>query len=368
MKNKNLWLVVGVIVVVAAIILGVRLSQKSAPQKQVIKIGAILPLTGPASFAGELMKMGLDMAVEDLHAEGIHVRVLYQDSQGDPKIAINVFRQLTSLEEVKVIITTISPISLALKPLAEEQQIVVFANASHPEITKSTRFVFRVSQTVESDLKEFTLFLKRNANYLQGTIVVFYQADDYGNALVSALQASPEISRYSAKFVPYDPKQSDFRSLVSKELSSKQPPLVVGLGFTQSLGILIKQIREYGCRSDIYAALAFILTNAYKVAGDAADGIYHPDFDVDVNDPNYKDLETRFKEKFGKELSTASWVFYNNLLLLGRVTHEVGTSPTNVAAAIRKMSTFHGVGGSFNIQQSGDIIPTLKLTQWRKSE
>ncbi|MEM1552546.1 MAG: ABC transporter substrate-binding protein [Candidatus Bathyarchaeia archaeon] len=369
MAKRNLWIIIGVVVVIAGIIVGIRLTQKPAPKEQVIKIGAILPLTGPASFAGEVAKMGLDIAAEDIASKGIKVRIIYQDGQGDPKKSLDAFRHLVNVEGVRIVVTYISQVGLALKQQAESQKIILFSNVTHPGMTKSTNFIFRMSPTVETELKKFIEYLNQGLRGQRGPILVYYQTDEYGNSFASLLKATPEYSTYSFKFISYDPKQTDFRPVVAKGISGQQPELVAIVGFGQSLGLLIKQIREYGYKGNIYASLGFILTDAYKIAGDAAVGVYHPDLEIKTDDPNYQALISRFRKKFGKEMLASSWIFYNTLLLIADVlNNKVGMSPSEISTSIRKMKVFHGVGGTFEIQESGDIIPPLKLTQWRRSK
>jgi len=359
---RKLWSIIGVFLTIIVISSIIYLIQISTFSKKIVKIGAILPLTGPASFAGELAKMGLDLAVDNLHFKNMSVKIIYQDGQGDPRKSIDAFHHLVFIERTKVIITYISQVGLALKDQAETQKIVLFANVTHPEMTKSTKFVFRMSPVVESDFLKFTEFLNQKLKNIQGSILVLYQTDEYGASFSSLLRKLPKT--YSCKAVPYDPKQTDFRSIIVKELSKKQPNLVAVVGFGQSLGILIRQIREYGYKGDIYASLGFILTDAYKIAGETAKDIYYPDLDINTNDPDYKNLEFLFEKKFGRKMPSTSWLFYNTLLLIAEAINKVGDSPVDIANYIRKMRKFRGIGAIFDIQPSGDIIPRIKLTRW----
>jgi len=52
--KKWLWVLVGVIII--AVVIGLFVHQKRAKQPEVIKIGAILPLTGNFAFFGEEIK------------------------------------------------------------------------------------------------------------------------------------------------------------------------------------------------------------------------------------------------------------------------------------------------------------------------
>ena len=69
-------------------------------EPQVIKIGAILPLTGPIAFFGEYEKNAINIACSEINdrggIKGKKVEVIYEDSQNDPKKAVNAFNKLIS--------------------------------------------------------------------------------------------------------------------------------------------------------------------------------------------------------------------------------------------------------------------------------
>ena len=117
-----IWVVVAV-VVVAGIWYGV--SRKPAPvaEKEPVKIGVILPLTGEAATYGISDREGMLLAIEKINAEGgingRKVRLIVEDSEGDPKGGISAFRKLVEIEGVKVIMTELSSVSMAIAPLVK---------------------------------------------------------------------------------------------------------------------------------------------------------------------------------------------------------------------------------------------------------
>jgi len=64
MKNKNAWIILGVIIALTIIInLFIFLPGQN---KGEIKIGVILPLTGKISYVGEWVQQGIELAVKNL--------------------------------------------------------------------------------------------------------------------------------------------------------------------------------------------------------------------------------------------------------------------------------------------------------------
>ena len=64
---------------------------QSAAPKAAIKLGALLPLTGPSGATGQDMKDGYELAVEQINAaggiNGAPVQVIYEDDKNDPATA-----------------------------------------------------------------------------------------------------------------------------------------------------------------------------------------------------------------------------------------------------------------------------------------
>lgn len=93
-----------------------------------VKLGAIIPLTGPLAAAGQDMKDGYELAREQINAaggiKGAQVEVIYEDDKGDPATAVASWEKLVNSEKVEVIMGGLaSTISLALVEPAKKAQV-----------------------------------------------------------------------------------------------------------------------------------------------------------------------------------------------------------------------------------------------------
>src|SRR3990167_1877096 len=91
-------------------------------EEDVIKIGAILPLTGDVAIYGNNTKEGIDLAVEEINKHGgingKNIRILYEDSKAEPRTGVTVLQNLISKDKVQVIIdNSVSSVALALAPI-----------------------------------------------------------------------------------------------------------------------------------------------------------------------------------------------------------------------------------------------------------
>src|SRR3989344_6732737 len=147
MKTKTLIGIFGVIIIAVILIISIGVIFKK--EKSDITFGAILPLTGGASFWGESAQKGIQLAVQDVNdkggIKGRKINVIFEDSACDPKQSINEFKKLTEINGVTAVIGDIcSSGTLALAPLAEEQKKILITPCSEASaISEAGDFVFR---------------------------------------------------------------------------------------------------------------------------------------------------------------------------------------------------------------------------------
>ena len=92
---------------------------------ETIKVGAILAVTGPASFLGAPEARTLEMLTEELNAKGgingRKIELIIKDSGASPEKAISFAKQLIEEEKVFAIIgPSTTGETMAIKNLAEE--------------------------------------------------------------------------------------------------------------------------------------------------------------------------------------------------------------------------------------------------------
>ena len=114
---------------------------RRASEDQSITVGAILPLTGNGAKYGEAARKGIELAREETNSRnrirGKMLNVVYEDSQGDPRRAVDAFRKLASVDRVPAVIGDLfSSATLAVAPLANESRVVLLSpTSSAPELT-----------------------------------------------------------------------------------------------------------------------------------------------------------------------------------------------------------------------------------------
>jgi branched-chain amino acid transport system substrate-binding protein len=112
-------------------------SQPAAAQDKVIKIGALLPMSGPGSYFGAQDRQGVDLALEQINRTGVggyKLDVKYEDSSCSPLPATQAAKRLLEQYKPDVVIgEECSDATLAIMPLMEQAK-VPFLNAGSSSI------------------------------------------------------------------------------------------------------------------------------------------------------------------------------------------------------------------------------------------
>lgn len=118
-------------------------------QERVIRIGVLMPISGPGSYFGVMGKEGIDLALEQLKGgvNGYRLQVQYEDSACSPLQATNTVKRV--LEQFKphiVIGEECSDASLAIAPILEQAKVPMLnAGSVTMKLTESGyKYVFRI--------------------------------------------------------------------------------------------------------------------------------------------------------------------------------------------------------------------------------
>lgn len=327
------------------------------------RVGAILPLTGPAAPFGESSKNALLMAEEEINADHKlpRIELLVEDGMADPKSSLSAFRRLHDLKGVRYMMTLVSGVAMALAPAADEEGVLLFANASHPQITRDRDLVLRYSNLTSDEVRTVINFIsEKHADWNRMHVIAIN--DDYGRVYSAELKATAAIKSQivlaGTEF--YDRDTTDFRTLATAVVA-KKPDVVVVVGYGRSMGVCVRQLRELGYAGPFVASLGFVITgDAAKAAGNAVKGGYLVNFAF-VNNKGALDFRDRYIKRYGKEPSPNAVIDYSTMYLLAHSIGKVGAEPTALARYLKGLGQVTLPTGAVAINPQGDIVAPVSV-------
>src|SRR2546426_6330378 len=103
---------------------------QAAKDPKTYKIGAILAMSGQASFYGTVMSQGIKQAVEEINAKGgvngIPLEAVIEDHRsGNAQEAVSAMNRLITIHGVKLVMTSFTAPTQAIAPIADQHQILL---------------------------------------------------------------------------------------------------------------------------------------------------------------------------------------------------------------------------------------------------
>lgn len=360
MKKKTLlWILLIVIVAIGSYFVWNTQSKKTAQDKEVVKIGAVLPLTGNIAFLGESGKNGLLLAEQfinenDLLKDNKKVKFVFSDGMGIPKNSINALQYLLDTEKINIIFSIVSSVDVSFIPIQKEKQFLFLSHATHPSLSGVDSLFFRHSPTVNQEVELIKKYIGKNA----GTTVILNSSDDYGFSFVEQMTFLDFINPQNT--FAFNATDQDFRSICLKALQ-KKPSKVVVCGNGRDLYRIINILQEQGYRNEIITTLGFKVGGAFEQIKKTAEFTYI-DFKETSISYKYKAILDIYKKRFNKEMTINEMIFFNSALLIVEAMNKSKRNDIReIAKNISDINSFEGLGESITIKPTNDILPSIDL-------
>ncbi|MCK5404925.1 MAG: ABC transporter substrate-binding protein [Desulfobulbaceae bacterium] len=330
-------------------------------QAETIKIGAILAVTGGASFLGGPEARTLEMLTDEINAKGgingNKIELIIKDSGANPEKAISFAKQLIEEDKVFAILgPSTSGETLKIKKICEKGKTPLISCAAAELIVNPVaKYVFKTPQKDSHAVQKIYGDMKA-----KGITKVAVLTGNTGFGKAGKMQLKKSAAEFGITVViaeTYDKKSTDLTAVVAKIKALKNIQAVVNWSIVPAQGILAKNMRQAGWDVPLYQSHGFGNIKYVEAGGAAAEGIIFPAGRLLVSDiltddnPQKAVLETykkNYKEKFNEEASTFGGHAYDAFKILCRAIEEVGPDKEKVRDAIENMKGFVGTGGVFN--------------------
>ena len=346
---------------VLGILLAVVMSGVFVQAAEPIKVGAILSVTGPASFLGAPEAKTLEMLVEELNkkggVKGHKIELIIKDSGASPEKAFSFAKQLIEEDKVFAIIgPSTSGETMKIKNVAEEGKTILLSCAAAEVIVNPVaKYVFKTPQKdsdailrIFGQMKKMKIsrigFLSSNTGFGQaGKVQIEKLAPQHGITILAN-----EV---------YDKAASDLTAEVTK-LKAGNVEAILNWSIEPAQSIVIKNARQIGIEVPIFQSHGFGNIKYVEAAGAAAEGVIFPAgrlliADVLPKDHPQKELLVKYtkdyESRYKEEASTFGGHAYDAFIILVKAIEKAGSVDKDaVRTAIEQLKGVVGTGGVFN--------------------
>ena len=345
-----------------------------------IKIGAILSVTGPASFLGDPEKKTIEMYVADINAKGgingQQIKLFVYDDGGDPNQARTFGTRALEQDGVDALLAgSTTATTMALIPLAEDAQVplINFAGAVQA-VTPVKKWNFKTPHTDLMACEKIFEDLKKRGLTKVGMIS---GKDAFGASMRQ--QCMTVTGKYGIEVLAdesYGPGDTDMTPQLTKIKGTAGIQAVVNPGFGQGPAIVTRNYKQLDIKVPLYESHGVGSKQYISLAGPAAEGVRLPAAALLVaeklpdNDPQKKvvvEYKTTYEQKTGQPVSTFGGHAYDGLMILVEAMKRAkGADKAKVRDEIEKTKNFMGTGGVVNMSPTDHL--GLDLTAFRMLE
>lgn len=341
----------------------------AAAQQNVIRIGVLMPISGPASYFGVQGKEGIDLALEQINKTGVaghRLQVQLEDSACSPLQATNTVKRVLEQFKPHIIVgEECSDASLAIAPILEQAKIPMLnAGSATIRLTESGyKYVFRIfpNATQQGELLGKHAYEKLNAR----NAVLLFEKTNAGVDSADAFERA--FTRMGGKVVAridFGRDVNDFTPIATRIASLGKVdvlPLAALEGQSVRLVQALAQARviKGGGGSGIMMGSIWLPFGFDQKAGPASEGyIRVVQFDPTEKRKIVQDFNTAFRAKYGNDRipTHINAHAYDTLLLIAEAVRRGARDSEGLRDQLSKMKGVEVTTGVITFDEKGQTV------------
>src|SRR3984957_2816378 len=249
--------------------------------QDVVRIGSVLSVTGPASFLGEPEDKTLRMYVDKINAAGgvagKKIELVVYDDGGDANKARTFATRLIEDDKgVAILGGSTTGTSMAMIPVFEEAQVPFISLAGGIEVVDPVRkYVFKTPHTDKMACEK--IFESFKASKFT-KIALISGTDGFGASMrAQCIKVAPAYGVTIVADETYGPRDSDMTAQLTKIKGVSAVQAIVNPGFGQGPAIVTRNYAQLGMTATpLYQSHGVASKSFIELAGPAAEGVRLP--------------------------------------------------------------------------------------------
>ena len=274
-----------------------------------IKVGIVLPVTGPQAKFGEIEKQSFDMALEEINGgggiKGKKLEFLIEDDTGRPEVGRSVVEKLITKDKVVMLGGGYSSsVVYAVAGVAQQNRVPFLINtgAADKITEQGWDYVFRLNPPVSEYASGVEGFLAEVVKPKDA--VILHENSLFGTKGAKAFKKSCKKLGIKVLMTEgYEHGGIDFKPVLVK-VKQMNPDLIYMISYIMDASLLMRQARELKLTPKLFVggAAGFTLPEFDQNAGKAANFVVSATLWHQVLPlPGAMDYFNRFKAKYNKD-------------------------------------------------------------------
>lgn len=337
-----------------------------------VKIGVVLPMSGPIGGFGQSANKGVVLAheLQPKLKNGDTIKVILLDNKSDKIESANSMQKLVSSDSVAAVIGALtSTNTMAITKIAGQNRTPLVAPvATNILVTKNRKYANRVCFSDAFQGEVAANFIK---NELKKTNVVLITdvKQDYSIGISKVFKRKfKKLGGKVLKQVKVTSGNTDFKAAISS-IKSLNPELVFFPIYSAEAALIAKQAKQLGLNVPFVGTDGMTADKVFfETGGDAVEGFYNTDlFSADA--PKTTDASKVFEKAYMKKYNESVHPFaalsadaYNMIV---NAMNQCSDPSDGVCINDKIKSTkgFAGVSGVITIEENGDATRSAVINQ-----
>lgn len=346
-----------------------------------IKIGANYELSGEAASYGQQMVDGLNLAIEQINADGglldgQQVEAVVYDNLSDTTETASIAQRLISEDVVGIVGPALTGTSNAQKTITNAEGVpTVSPSASDDSYTLDDagdvlEYIFRVCFYNSYQANVGAKFAAENLGTSKAAMIID-TASDYSTGLAATF--AEEFTNRGGEIVTeqnFTAGETDFSAILTTILSSDIDVIYIPSYYTEA-GLIIKQAREMGIETPIVGADGMSSEVLVELAGaENATNIHYSDhFSAVSEEEIVQEFMADFEEKYGTDASTFNALGYDAaMLLMDAIERADSTDRDAITEQLASTTDYEGVTGTFSMDEFHNPVKSAVMISLENGE
>ena len=347
MMNTGTKAGLGIAIIVIAIGLGSFFFVEEMIGREPIKIGVTLSETGPGTGFGTANRDGMQMAVDEINSlggiNGRPLELIITDNETNPEKAKKDFLEIEETHAPLMYISSLSSVSTAVSPLAEENEVVLIAiGATATNLTVEKKWTYRYYPI---SAVEAVPILQILDDLNIKNLGILYQNDEFGRDVSNEIATRFENSEGTVTKESFEPNTIDFKENIAKLQNENA---IVVIAFPDYDVIIFKQLREANYSGEIISTTDAAVPSVFSMS--EAHGVYMAA--PIIYDSSFlfsRTVSDNFESRYNKQFDYNAANGYDVIKILGGLLENKELSRDNVKRILDEGFIYSGVFGSVDV-------------------
>ncbi len=327
----------------------------------VVKIGNIIPLSGPSATVGEQGRNAREMAVEQINAAGgikslggAKLEMIYADSESKPEKGVSEAERLINTEKVNVLTGCWnSAVTYPTTAVAERYGIpfVVPVSVSDKITDQGFKNVFRIAAKDSWWTRDQFAFLADMQKEFKTPIkklAFVYENGDWGQGFASQWKKLAKQDGYEVVLdEPYPSTATDLSPVVQK-IRRARPDVLMLVSNAADAILLTNTLAQYKVhpKAIITSGGGHADPSFLKATGESARYLFDiVEWETDINKPGAKQTNEKYKKKYGTNMTGEAVDAYVAMYVLKDALERAASlEPAKIRAALAATDLKSGPG------------------------